>query len=78
MSKVIHRLMLAGLDLLAGARFTELPISVTEAKGGDGLSEQWPESRFTTTTDLESADHVCSNVTKVEQHNYMFMYGVEV
>lgn len=45
MSKVIYRLILAGLDLLAGARFTELPI-VTEAKGVDGLSEQWSESKI--------------------------------
>lgn len=61
MSKVIYRLMMAGLDLSAGAKFTELLI-VTEAKGGDGLSEQWSEEQVFTTTDLESADHVCSRV----------------
>lgn len=36
--------MLAGQDLEAGARITELLV-VTEAKGVDGLSEQWPEGR---------------------------------
>lgn len=44
MSKVICKLMLAAQDLEAGARITELLV-VTEAKGVDGLSEQWPEGR---------------------------------
>lgn len=46
-----------------GARFTELP-TVTEAKGGDGLSEQWSESCVSQLQDLESADHVCSRVPR--------------
>lgn len=44
MSKFIYKLILVGLDFLAGARITELPI-VTEAKGADGLSEQWFSGR---------------------------------
>lgn len=54
------KLMLAGLDWFGrrGARFTERPTWVTEAKGEDGVSEQWSESRIST-TGLELADYVC-------------------
>lgn len=53
MSKVVCKLMLAGQDLEAGARITELLV-VTEAKGVDGLSEQWPEGRA-------AVLHVCAS-----------------
>lgn len=55
---------------MAGARFTELPI-VTEAKGVDGLSEQWSESRFSQLqTYNQQTMYVAEyHVTKVEHHN---------
>lgn len=60
MSKVIRKLRLAGQDLEAGARITELLV-VTEAKGVDGLSEQWPEGRTVAYTCAHQQD-VCGRM----------------
>lgn len=66
MSKVICNLMLVGQDLEAGARITE-PLVVTEAKGVDGLSEQWSEGRAALLHMYTSAGCMWQNVILEEE-----------
>lgn len=72
--------MLAGLDLLAGARFTELPGEWQRPRGetvwvsnGQKAHVQFYRAKVKRT--MYVAEY---HDTQVQQHSYMFMYGEEL